>query len=307
MRSGSDQRVSHLSLTAFAEQRSHRFDRSQPHACRRARGKNTEGQLFPESRVRSAAPYFIKLGEPGANLFASRLVRLTHSFNCDGLVIDFEFNHNEIFNSSVEHAETRLVRRVFSLVQIEDSWNVNNSDVQPRRATMLPDVTVYTTLESCAQCSGVMALAMVKQVVYLQRDPGMYHIGNIMWRLTDDTDLRAPLPIPADRIGLPHFEWLNTRFADFVVKQTNETGEPFFKPTGGHDEFSSSLASFLCTKSAYEVFKDGERAFDALKGTLKFPMFKPLEHNLTNAECLNEAKSFRTYATTKGRRGTPHK
>src|SRR5215216_3468107 len=38
--------------------------------------------------------------------------------NSRGQIIDFDFNHNEIFSSSVEHAESRLVRRVFSLTQI---------------------------------------------------------------------------------------------------------------------------------------------------------------------------------------------
>jgi tRNA(Arg) A34 adenosine deaminase TadA len=228
--------------------------------------------------------------------------------DCDGLVIDFDFNHNEIFNSSAEHAEARLVRRVFSLVQVEDSWNVNGSGVPPRRGNMIPDVTIYTTLESCAQCSGVMALATVKQVVYLQHDPGMYHIGNVLWRLTDKTDLPAPLPITGGQIGLPYFKSLNERFAAFVSQQSTGQGPPFFTPTNGHDEFTTSLTSFLCTRSAYSEFKEGECAFDALtKERLKFPSFKPMEHNLTNAECLDEATKFRTYATTKGCRGTPHK
>src|SRR4051812_28800496 len=34
--------------------------------------------------------------------------------DADGNVIDFDFNHNEIFNSSAEHAEARLIRRLFS-------------------------------------------------------------------------------------------------------------------------------------------------------------------------------------------------
>ena len=36
----------------------------------------------------------------------------------DGYIIDFDFNHNEIFNSSVEHAESRLLRRLFSLTPL---------------------------------------------------------------------------------------------------------------------------------------------------------------------------------------------
>src|SRR5688572_12892301 len=40
-----------------------------------------------------------------------------------GRVIDFDFNHNELFNSSVEHAESRLMRRLFSLAQVFESWD----------------------------------------------------------------------------------------------------------------------------------------------------------------------------------------
>src|SRR5207245_7885348 len=52
---------------------------------------------------------------------------LGHNIAClavdaPGEVTDFDFNHNEVFNSSVEHAESRLVRRIFSLTQIYDNW-----------------------------------------------------------------------------------------------------------------------------------------------------------------------------------------
>ena len=36
--------------------------------------------------------------------------------------IDFDFNHNNAFDSSAEHAESRLVRRVFSLDQVYAPW-----------------------------------------------------------------------------------------------------------------------------------------------------------------------------------------
>jgi hypothetical protein len=39
-----------------------------------------------------------------------------------GEIIDFEFNHNELYNSSAEHAEARLVRRIFNLNQSFDHW-----------------------------------------------------------------------------------------------------------------------------------------------------------------------------------------
>ncbi|MBY5551932.1 hypothetical protein HFO61_35205 [Rhizobium leguminosarum] len=81
-----------------------------------------------------------------------------------GEVIDFDFNHNELFNSSAEHAEARLVRRIFNLNQIYDHWETKAYDSIPPAGygTVLSSVTIYTSLESCAQCSGIMTLGNVK-------------------------------------------------------------------------------------------------------------------------------------------------
>ena len=94
--------------------------------------------------------------------------------DANGYIIDFDFNHNEIFNSSVEHAESRLLRRVFSLTQIHDSWDLGRKAQDQYYATELKSASLYTTLESCAQCSGIMALAQLKEVIFLQTDPGEY-------------------------------------------------------------------------------------------------------------------------------------
>jgi len=88
----------------------------------------------------------------------------------NGEIIDFDFNHNDFFRSSAEHAESRMVRRLFSLTDIFDSWKTGDRIGDRSRAFSLQNVTLYTSLESCAQCSGVMSLGGVKQVVYLQND-----------------------------------------------------------------------------------------------------------------------------------------
>src|SRR5262245_4911807 len=53
---------------------------------------------------------------------------LGHNIACiavdgNGAIIDFDFNHNDFFRSTVEHAESRLVRRLFALTDGFDSWN----------------------------------------------------------------------------------------------------------------------------------------------------------------------------------------
>src|SRR4029453_8314478 len=74
-----------------------------------------------------------------------------------------------------------MVRRLFSLTDIFDSWKTGDRIGDRSHAFSLQNVTLYTSLESCAQCSGVMSLGGVKQVVYLQNDFTAYMIGNIMF------------------------------------------------------------------------------------------------------------------------------
>lgn len=80
-----------------------------------------------------------------------------HNIACIGVdgrgeIIDFDFNHNDFFRSSVEHAEARLVRRLFSLTDVFNGWKTGDAVPGKSRAFSLDDVTIYTSLESCAQC-----------------------------------------------------------------------------------------------------------------------------------------------------------
>jgi tRNA(Arg) A34 adenosine deaminase TadA len=246
----------------------------------------------------------------------------------DGHVIDFDFNHNTVLNSSVEHAESRLVRRVYSLAQIHDTWNVApgaKSHTWPKDDyTTLANVTVYTSLEPCSQCAGIMALGRVWEVVYLQTDPGMYSIGNILRRLTAGTKLEAPVPISADKVGLRYFGQLNGAFDEF--KRNVSTGDPFFKPKPPpppndspppREDRADSITSFLCTAAAQNIFGQGASEFENLiwGGTpSEHPEFQPVDRTgqqlpnaLKNSDVIEEIGGFYQYATEGGRRGTPHR
>lgn len=236
--------------------------------------------------------------------------------DAEGRIIDFEFNHNALFNSSAEHAEARLIRRVYSLTSVHDSWKVSLPDAKVKDDyNSFEGVTVYTSLESCAQCAGVMALARVKEVVYLQTDPGMYMIGNILRNLTLGTKLESPLPIAASAIGMPYFAELDRRFDAF--KATVSNANPFFIPSSasGTVDASKSITSFLCTKAAYEVYREAYHEFIGVisgKQPLQHPAFAPrvgantANTPLKNADILGETASFFSYATLNGRRATPH-
>jgi tRNA(Arg) A34 adenosine deaminase TadA len=242
----------------------------------------------------------------------------------NGEIIDFEFNHNEFFRATSEHAESRMVRRLFSLTNVADSWKTGSPIGDKSRPALLNEVTLYTSLESCAQCSGVMSLAGVKQIVYLQNDFTAYQIGNIMYNLANRTGANrqfpgAPIPIAGSDIGLPQFQLLNESnlaFSEKMKEAEREQDEKkmFFVSTDRSVKNSSpSITSFLCTDIAFDIFKEGGAKLDTMQ--LAFPerrfpnQVDGRNHTdiLTNAQCLKEARNFFRYADMEGYRGSPHK
>jgi len=230
--------------------------------------------------------------------------------NGRGEIVDFEFNHNAFFDSSAEHAEARLVRRLYALSHISEyaKGRIPADD----RPILLRDYSIYTSLESCAQCSGIMSLAQVKEVVFLQHDPGQFRIGNIMYKLAgkDGQHPLAPLPIPANErlIGLRHLEELDRKYAAFAADQKAHRESPFFTAPNGGKVFDDQITSFLCTDDALEIFKAGAGDFDALQGSLNASRSRPTGNaaTLTNEECLVQARLFYEYASKVGMRGSPH-
>jgi tRNA(Arg) A34 adenosine deaminase TadA len=270
---------------------------------------------------------------------------LGHNIACiavdgNGEVIDFDFNHNNFFRSSAEHAESRMVRRLFSLTDIFDNWKIGfdrssagqkqdkqSFGLKPRVAT-LTDITLYTSLESCAQCSGVMSLAGIKQIVYMQNDFTAYKIGNLMYILANRLDVKdaqnntvnipgAPIPIAGSDIGLDEFKMLNDANLEFAknivaagnAKPPNKEGA-FFVPEKGEPDFDPSITSFLCTDVALKIFQDSGNKLATFKP--EYADWKPLgktgdQDVLTNAECLAHVNEFYAYADIEGYRGSPHK
>jgi tRNA(Arg) A34 adenosine deaminase TadA len=269
---------------------------------------------------------------------------LGHNIACiavdgNGEIIDFDFNHNNFFRSTAEHAESRMVRRLFSLTDIFDSWKISLDRCDPNRASqgqpsfgltprppMLTDVTLYTSLESCAQCSGVMSLAGIKQIVYMQNDFTAYKIGNLMYMLANRLDVTdaqkntvnipgAPVPIAGSDIELDEFKMLNDGNLAFAEKMTaagkaKDEDNAFFIPASGKPDFDPSITSFLCTDTALKIFRDAGDKLATLK--LDHRDWKPSgktgdQKVLTNAECLVHANEFYAYADIEGYRGSPHK
>lgn len=259
--------------------------------CGKKKGGRGE---YPLNSVRGPDdPDFLDGDYRGHNIAALAVDR-------DGNVLDFEFNHNELLRSSAEHAEARLVRRLYSLAQIREATPVtpgapSRPPADPGRIS-LEDVTLYTTLESCSQCSGVMALAKVREVVYLQTDPGMYFIGRILRNLTPQ-NLRAPLPIGGGEIHLDEFAELDAAYEAFAVA-VKET--PFWVGPDGFKDHSSSITSFLCTDAARRIFAQGRERFVA------YQQASDTTTSPANQRLAEALSTFVDYAVTLGARATPH-
>lgn len=222
--------------------------------------------------------------------------------DANGDIIDFEFNHNELFNSSVEHAEARLVHRLFKLNSVNQSWDVTT--LPTKYSTDLKSTIIYTSLESCAQCSGIMNLARLDKVIYLQPDPGQFMIGQIIYKLSGS----SPLHIPANSFGFKYFELLTEAYKNYlsVISESN----PFFiSENGTRVDVGRAITSFLCTDFALDIYKkaaDELKAFSCLYGDYA-PVNKVTNTSAkSNAQVLNGAKVFVNYAVNIAQRGTPH-
>ena len=254
----------------------------------------------------------------------------------EGRVIDYDFNCNSIFDSSVEHAESRLVRRVFALNQIYEPWSALDSTVglaatRPRQkrkvfatavtgranfrastasrnySTLLEDVTIYSSLESCAQCSGIMTLASVKEIVYLQWDQGQFLIGNLMYNATANTKsgFRAPRPISGNEFDFEYSAELNEKNNEFSAV----VGDRPFYVRGELSIRTPSVTSFLCTDSAHEIYGAATAELSQWED-LQVPDYVPPGASptaLSNSDVLVEAKDFQKYDTALGNRGAPHR
>jgi tRNA(Arg) A34 adenosine deaminase TadA len=70
-------------------------------------------------------------------------------------ILGFDRNANASTNNTTQHAESRLIQRYLSECECRD----------------LTDYIIYTSLEPCAMCSGMMTISKVKETIYGQTDP----------------------------------------------------------------------------------------------------------------------------------------
>ena len=172
--------------------------------------------------------------------------------NPDHEIVAASMNCNHLYNNSTQHAETRLVRKA---MRIYNRKNYRSDRRKPKNlkgySQVLQDHTIYTTLESCSQCSGIMDLANVSTVVYAQKDPGQYQIGNILYNLhKQEEQYGAPLPIAADFLSI--YTSIEKAWDQYDKTELSPRRRP-------------SLTGFLRSLPAYDAYKLAKRSFEGLE------------------------------------------
>jgi len=157
-----------------------------------------------------------------------------HGHNIGAVLVDkkhrpiaWERNQTGGRRDLTEHAELRLIRGFIA--------------AHPER-TELHKMQIYTTLEPCAMCAGMMTMTNVRRVVYAQRDP-LY--GGVFTRLA-----AAPQPYPKQVEAIP---------APKIVRTDLEASFA----ASGHDE----LIHWLPNKTAQTAYRETARRFDTFAAT----------------------------------------
>ena len=153
----------------------------------------------------------------------------------DGKIVNWARNCNAALSNGTQHGEVRLMVGYLNRVG----------------GYSLKDHTIYTTLEPCAQCSGMMVLCNIKRTVYGQTDPGF---GKAI-----------------ERLALDSKKWNENGYEPYpreVISDRSKTQyclqlEEAYKDTGG------SITKFLLTGQARSIFA---KATETLKNyKLKYP------------------------------------
>jgi tRNA(Arg) A34 adenosine deaminase TadA len=161
-------------------------------------------------------------------------------------IVCVALNRNISCNSTLEHAEARAVQAGTALANAAPLHSTHlNTYHAPLRGDLL-----YTTLEPCAQCSGIMALAGLRSVIYLQDDPAALGVVNVLYTLSCGTPAAgAPVPVAAD--FLPFRARLQAAYEAFRAD-----------PNAGR---FTGTTSFLGTLKAYLIYREAAATFDALR------------------------------------------
>lgn len=165
----------------------------------------------------------------------------------DGRIVNWARNCNAALSNGTQHGEVRLMMGYLNRVG----------------GYSLKGHTIYTTLEPCAQCSGMMILCSLYKTVYGQTDPGF---GNALERLALDSkewNKNGYEPYPREVIS----ERSKSKYCDMLDNAYQQAG--------------GSITKFLLTDQAKSIFMQAVNQLNNYQ--LKYP-----EENLSILEHAQE-------------------
>ncbi len=139
----------------------------------------------------------------------------------NGKIVNWGRNCNSALSNGTQHGE---VRNMVGYLNRVGGYSLKGH-------------TIYTSLEPCAQCSGMMVLTSIERTVYGQTDPGF---GKAMERLSLDSKQWSPdgyEPYPRE-----------------VISDRSDT--PYCKQLeDAYEEAGGSITRFLLTDQAKAIFE----------------------------------------------------
>jgi tRNA(adenine34) deaminase len=183
-----------------------------------------------------------------------------------GEVVAWARNCNKITGNGTQHGEVRLMRNYLAEVKTYD----------------LKGYVVYTTLEPCAMCSGMMVLLSIGRTVYGQTDPDY---GKAIERLKLDSSKLSNGYKP-----YPRTENLISEPAANKYREQLDAEYKKYQATDG-----KGITKWLLSDDAKEIYKEAEKELrnfqirheenkEVYKAALEFYKYKVSKHYIPDSE-----------------------
>ncbi|MEM6263119.1 MAG: nucleoside deaminase [Bacteroidota bacterium] len=134
-------------------------------------------------------------------------------------------------NNATQHGEVRLMTQY---IDTASKYNLRNH-------------TIYTTLEPCAMCAGMMIMTSVERIIFGQRD--IDFSGTFGRMAIDSRSIGGYPPFPREVISepapTPYYHQLDSAFQKFLNESDEKYLSKFLTTPIAKDIFSAARESFL--------------------------------------------------------------
>jgi tRNA(Arg) A34 adenosine deaminase TadA len=176
-----------------------------------------------------------------------------------GEILRVSYNHNTLFNSTVDHAEERLIDGLYRDPKAfvpESTSQMFDSSEKLVIEKYMQHISVYTSLEPCQQCSGKMHLALIPEVISCQRDWDIHLLGDQLYQ-----QFHKCRPILASYFDFSPYDELGRKYMNFCQRVSQEKISFFEKHGSEPTVAKATMPYFLCTDEAQAIFKRGSEVF----------------------------------------------